>query len=243
MESKTKRNINIIGKIGRIVTMILIVVMILASVGTAIATVFAATLPKEAINVTINGTAEIGTDGNLFKEFKEVLSLSQIEDKAELGLVGGADGTTSLIIAGDDDILDGATLSETEKGYKVDFNAKTISISLGRIIYGLIATLVYLICIVVTLFMLRALMKSIEKCDSPFTEDIIKNMRKFGFSLIPFVVLKGIVSSVWSGLFSTGFDIGINLDFAMILVILVVFMLSMIFSYGAELQRQSDETL
>jgi len=242
MENKYKKNINLIGKIGRIVSMILIVLTILASIATLAGTVFVATLPKEDINVTVNGTADISSEGDLFKKFRKVLSLSQEGDKAKLGVAGGADGV-NIVLADDDNILEGATLTETEKGYSVDFNSKTVKLSLGKVIYGLVATLIYLICITVTLFMLRSLLMSLEKCDTPFTSDVISKIKNFGFSLIPFVVLRSAVESAWGSMLNTGADINAGLDFTMIIAILVVFMLAMIFSYGAELQKQSDETL
>lgn len=243
MENKNIKTINGIGKAGRIISMILIVFMILAGIATLAGTIFAASLPKEDINVTVNGTADISSDGSLFTEFKKAVAVAQEDGDIDVDIIGGSDGIALAKIDGDDFPFDNANITETEKGYKVDFDASTFTFSLGKVIYGLIATLVYIICIVVTLFMLRKLFQELEKCETPFTDSVIARMKAFGFSLIPFVVLQGITDAAWGSMFKTGFDFSLNLDFTMIIVILVVFMLTMIFSYGAELQKQSDETL
>ena len=59
MNSNTKKNINTVGKIGRIIAGITAVCMIIAGCFTAIAAVYFATLPKENIAVELNGTAEV----------------------------------------------------------------------------------------------------------------------------------------------------------------------------------------
>ena len=97
--------------------------------------------------------------------------------------------------------------------------------------------------IVVTLFMLRSLFKAFEKCETPFCTEVISKIKNFGYSLIPFIVLKSAVDTAWGSILSTGFEGSVNIDFTMVIAILIVFMLAMIFGYGAELQQQSDETL
>ena len=238
MENKMKKRINTIGKIGRILSMILIVLVILASIATLVGTVVAAQLPSENINVVADGTVDISSDGDLFTKLKEQLEVAQKDNSAQLKVAG-----EDVLIADDDDILENAKLSETDDGYKIDFNSKKVSLGLNRIVYALISTLVYLICVVVTLFMLRKLMKSLEKCDSPFNDLTVKGMKMFGYSLIPFVVLRSIVESAWGSITSLDLNVGLNIDLTMVFVVLVIFALSMIFTYGAELQRQSDETL
>ena len=242
MENKNIKTIYTIGKVGRIISMILIVLMILAGVATLGGTVFAGTLPKEDINVTVNGTADISTDGNLFNDFKKLIKVAQEDGEIEADIIGGSN-EFAIASVGEDELLDNATVSETEKGYKVDFNSSKFTVSLGRIIYGLAATLAYVVCIIVTLFMLRYLFKSLEKCETPFCDDVIGRMKNFGFSLIPFVVLKGITDSAWGSIFSKNFNFDFNIDLTVVFGILIIFMLAMIFSYGAELQKQSDETL
>ncbi|MBQ7204004.1 MAG: DUF2975 domain-containing protein [Eubacterium sp.] len=242
MENKSIKTINTVGKIGRIVSMILIVFMILAGVATLAGTIFASTLPKEDINLTVNGTADIESEGSLFKQFKEFIAVEQKDGKTDVDIVGGSNGI-GVMSFDDDGLFSNAEIKDTQKGYSIDFNSKTVSFGLGRVIWGLVSTLIYIICIVITLFMIRALMRSIEKCESPFAQDVITNMKKFGFSLIPFVVLRSVVNSAWSSILKTGFDFSMDLDFTMVIAILIVFMLVMIFSYGADLQKQSDETL
>jgi hypothetical protein len=72
------------------------------------------------------------------------------------------------------------------------------------------------------------LAKALETCQSPFEESVTKAMKHFAFSLIP------------AG-FTFVTDGSLNLT--MVLIILAVIIFSYIFSYGAKLQQESDETL
>ena len=95
----------------------------------------------------------------------------------------------------------------------------------------------------VVLFTIRALMKAIEKSDTPFCDNVIKKMNLFGYSLIPLAFLSGTSENAWDSLLTLGANVNPGIDLKVVFGILVVFMLVMIFSYGAALQKESDETL
>ena len=71
------------------------------------------------------------------------------------------------------------------------------------------------------------LSKKIESCETPFTSDIIYSMRRFGIAYIICSCIAG-VSGVMFGFVAS---------------VLVILLLVNVFAYGAELQKESDETL
>lgn len=242
METNIKKNINLVGKVGKIITTIIIVFTILAGIAATAGTVVVASLPKESVNIAVTGTAEITSKNEVFEKLRKFVELEQKGDGAQLNLANDGDDV-DVVLADDDDILTDAQLTETENGFKIDVTDRTMEFSVNRLIYSMIVTLLSIVLTAVTLFMILSLMKSLEKCETPFCTEVITSMKRFGFSLIPFVVLRSITESAWSNLFASSFDFDFNIDLTVVIGILIVFVLTMIFTYGAELQKQSDETL
>ena len=88
------------------------------------------------------------------------------------------------------------------------------------------------------------LAKAFRYCVSPFDANVIDAMRKFAYSLIPWVVLDSVTATAASGLGgSLGNSVNININLGMLFMVLVVFGLCYVFRYGAVLQQESDETL
>ncbi len=76
----------------------------------------------------------------------------------------------------------------------------------------------------VTLFFARRVFKELAKCETPFTETTVKNMKVFGWVMIGYGVITGLtLTTVVAGL--------------------AVLMLAFVFAHGTDLQRESDETL
>ncbi|MBR2283567.1 MAG: hypothetical protein IJ874_03985 [Ruminococcus sp.] len=73
-----------------------------------------------------------------------------------------------------------------------------------------------------------ALSKVIEKCETPFSEDVIKKLKNFGWSLIPLAVFGGVADG--------------SLLMMAVLVLAFIILIN-VFSYGVQLQQESDETL
>lgn len=89
---------------------------------------------------------------------------------------------------------------------------------------GLILVSIY----VIFMFVVK-LCKALEVCQSPFEADVITAMKKLGYSFIPF----GVVSILFNNVSAI----------SVIMTVLVVLLFIYIFSYGAELQRESDDTV
>lgn len=73
------------------------------------------------------------------------------------------------------------------------------------------------------------LAKTLEMCESPFEEKVLEAMKKLGFAFIPF----GIIQIGLTGVSAV----------VMLLMILLVVLIIHIFSYGAKLQQESDDTV
>ena len=118
MDSKNKKTINTIGKIGRVVSTIMLVLTILAAAAVLACTAGAAFLPKETIDITLDGDINITSAGTLFAKLDKLLDIKQEGDGAQVNLAGTGDVTVS--IAGDDDILEDSNLTKIDNGYKID---------------------------------------------------------------------------------------------------------------------------
>ncbi|MBR1527926.1 MAG: hypothetical protein IJ642_01340 [Oscillospiraceae bacterium] len=70
--------------------------------------------------------------------------------------------------------------------------------------------------------------KKIETCDTPFSDDIIREMKIFGIAYLIAVYVFGFTDSSFS---------------AGVPSVLMILLLVNSFAYGAELQKESDETL
>ena len=68
-------------------------------------------------------------------------------------------------------------------------------------------------------------------------------LKKVAIALIPMAFLSNLTTSVTDSIMSGNVNIVIGVDMTTVLLVLLVFMLSAIFSYGTMLQQESDETL
>ena len=198
---------------------------------TAIGTAAAVTVSKESPVVTVSTKIDIDSNGNILEKLNRFLK------------VDGIDNLTDLI-NNDTDLKDSdlQSISVEQQGKSMTINATTneIVFSAKRIIVGLIITFIWFGSVTVSLEMLMRLMKKLRKCETPFSQDVIKWMTRFAYSLIPAVVLSMITKGMWSGLITN--DYTFNMDLGSILLVAVIFLLVVVFRYGAELQKESDET-
>ena len=236
METKMDKKINTIAKVGRILATIAAVFMILGCIASAVGIGVTASMPKDSLMVDVTGIADVTAKGEVLESITDAIIDSAKGGKGKVML-----GDSNVAIGDvEDSIPEGVTAQKTDKGFTLSVENKRLNISTQAITTVLIFSFLNTVCLTVVLFMIRALMKSIEKCETPFCNDVIRKMKNFGYSLIPLAVLSGTSENTWNIL-----DVGVHagIDLKVVFVILVVFMLVMVFSYGAELQKQSDETL
>ena len=130
-----------------------------------------------------------------------------------------------------------------DKGFSLDADGQTEAIPLKKISVFMIGAWINLIVTMVTLWFIGALCKAIKNCDSPFSEDVIRKMKRFAYSLIPWCVVSSVANSAMSSMWSNHWDFNLSVNGNMVAVVLVVLALTYIFQYGAVLQQESDETL
>ena len=97
-----------------------------------------------------------------------------------------------------------------------------------------------LAAVIVALYFFRALMKQFVVCDTPFSDCIVKKMRAFAIALIPCMAVYHAVGAVKNNVLGNDGSTGLILS---VVFVLVIFVLTMIFKYGAELQKEHDDTV
>lgn len=234
MKNSSIKKINTAGLIGYIISIILMVCTITGMVAIAICTAGAITIAKEDINIKIATNINVNSKGNFLNKLNSFVSIDGVEDLSIL--VNKNDSKVN------DRDLSKITIEEKDGGLNINAQTNEITVSMKKIIIALISAFIYLGAVTVLLYMVKALMKSLKNCETPFSEKVIKNMTCFATSLVCVVVLNIIVKGFWSSLtIGSGYNLSINLE--SILLVAVIYILVIIFKYGAKLQQESDETL
>ncbi|MCM1314322.1 MAG: hypothetical protein NC205_09490 [Prevotella sp.] len=219
MKSEITAKINTVGKYGRIVSKIMkgisLACAIVLLVCTFIVCVF---LPADSLK--FDGTAQ----GRLsYNTEQRAIGFDDIENEhikfmgAELKIdfVETADQTQENV-----NNIDISASAEK-------FTTKQFKAVVALAFSG--AVLILVSIYVIFMFVVK-LCKALEVCQSPFETDVLTAMKKLGYAFIPF----GVVSIIFNGISSA---------LSIIMTLLVVLMFIYIFSYGAELQRESDDTV
>ncbi len=226
MENSIKKKINVFGKVGKIIITIIIVFYLVAEGFMLVGSVIAAVLPNDCVSVDVAGTAEIHVDTDYFDINEGQIYLNIGDNKIALG-----------------GITDEQLKIYNNSPVVMRFDAKTAALhfDMKTGLYLLILSMAECAAIVVILFFLRALMKQFMICDTPFSDGVIKKMRAFAISLIPtvavFFITDALAKDVLSILSSSRVDV-MSIGF-----VVVIFILTAIFKYGAQLQKQYDETV
>lgn len=223
MKNSNIKKINTLGKVSRILLIIMRVVLIIGIVGCLIATFAFMAVPKTDV-ITADGTvsAQITVDceqiPSIFSD--DILDLD--ENDIDFDFAGmGVKWLVEKNKVGNDYIynINGTLDADNSKG----------------IIWGIVGvtSMAAVMCtaVLVAVIFGGKFAKALEVCNSPFEENVLKTMKKFAFSLIPVGVIEILIN---------GGEI-ISLTTAFIVIVIIMF--AFIFNYGAELQKESDETV
>lgn len=227
--------INKYGKIGKVITTFLLIFAIVGFVGTTIAGIVLINLPKDIIVFHLDNTATLTIDTNevdpeITEEDKEAV-LNAFNNGAPTGMNLGAVKFSLDHAEFVDDKLVASSTGNTD------------DISLRNLGFAVLSASVALILTMISLTFGSKLCKAFEKCETPFEENVIKTMRNFAISLLPWALYSSVPETVINSVLNNSLKINLNLDLNIIFAVLVIFALSTVFKYGAELQRESDETL
>lgn len=232
MREKSVKTVNVIGLVGKILSIIAIVFTGLGMSGVLIATIAMHILPKSFLDVRINTGIKAIVDMSGFGD--EVVNALNSDEFAE-GLENGASfngndiSMASVRVEGSKLYVDG----ETEI---TEINVRNIRIVLWLAVFSMAMAIV--ICVFVP-----RLSEAFRVCSTPFCNLVISRMNQLAICLIPWAIVTWIAEKVATSLMSNSVNLGVNVNFAFIGAVILLFGLVQIFKYGAVLQQEADETL
>ena len=230
--NKTKRTIQVIGKVCRIISAVLLVLSAIGAGFMLTLGIVLAVMPSNTAEADVKGSTEIEISGKMIEMIPEDAIKGFIKEFNE--------GTSSIT-------MNGQAISEVDQGEgSVIFRSNGAYVYLNLRKLGIVCIISSLISatLIYVLVMLGRLMKKLETCGSPFDEGVVKAMTQFAISLIPYAVLKPTLTSLSNAILSTGsVSVNFSIDTTTVFAALVVILMILIFKYGAQLQKSEDETL
>ena len=227
--------INKIGKVGAILSKIAMIALEIGCIATIVGGIIFLTIPREDIALKINNeaTLTVNTDNKM------------IGGLTETGNEISADNLPqgSMDINGTDYSFTDVSFDSGSRIANFQLTGDEVTITSGRIAAVCFVAAAYMAIYAVLFFFVKKLCKSLEVCDSPFEEGIIKGMKNCAWVLIPWCVLGGSLESILTTAFTSNIRTGFNISIPTAIVILLLFGLAYVFKYGAVLQTESDETL
>lgn len=237
MKNENIKKINTMGKVCRILLIFPQIIMIVGFVCCIILAVFCAAIPKtDVITAEGSASAQIRIKGDQIPAalLGDILDLDEGDFDFDLDTAHNGIG---FAIKNNDPAHNGIKWeiekNNDEKDVVYDLNGEFNVDNTRSLIWGIVKTFIIAACLCVVVYVAlifgRKLAKALAVCDSPFEESVIKSMKKFAFSLIPLALLQTYTNGA------------VSLTTIVVVIAMIIF--SYIFSYGAELQRESDETL
>ena len=229
MKNSNVKKINGIGKACSIISLIAFIFCIVGFVSLIIADIAILFIPLDKINlsgkanatVTISGedlnigmgNIKIIGDNNGFSIESSKDEIKVSDDKVEFGDIWSLD-------------VEEVSSNENSATYNLtgdfaDFDKNAVK---RELFLKVLEATVTVVLTAVTLFFARRVFKALSKCETPFTEDIVKKMKVFGWVMIGYAVLT-------------------SLNLTIIVAGLSILMLAYVFAHGTDLQKESDETL
>ena len=243
MVSAIKRKVNRIGIVGQVASIILIVMMAVAVTALVTCAVLFVFIPKDSIQVSFSTDFDLKVTDKLIGPFMDDFTQEDLDTvNADLSVNGREFNELSFEKQADGVVMKGAT--------------DRIQLEFSRIIYALVAALIYCATLLVIFIFLKRLSDAFRRCDSPFSDEVVSRMTTFAWVLLIGSVVSSVAQSVANSIISRSTELSFSLNpsglhsgytfsfsFTPILIALVVLFLVMIFRYGAQLQKEADETL
>lgn len=113
----------------------------------------------------------------------------------------------------------------------------------GEIIAGMFTIIVSAIFILYILVIAYYIFKAISQYIMPFSQDNAKKLKKIAVILLIYSIVEPVAKAGFYGTFASEVQIQTSVNSLSVILALIFFFISVLFSYGAELQRQFDETL
>lgn len=238
MNTNSIKKINAAGTAGYVISILMIICAIAVLVAACIGTIAVAAIIKDDVSITVDSQAKIDLGSNSLSKLKHFIGIDGLDNLEDL--VNNTEGL-DITVNG----VNFKDVSAVQKDGRVVINAEGAknTISLKRVLFYCIVGILYCIACVIALYMVKGLMNLLRKCETPFSDEIIKKLTAFAYSLIPVVVLNSALDGAKPFLNGSTEFAGTNIDLTTLLIAAVIIILIMIFKHGALLQRESDETL
>ncbi|MDR0198245.1 MAG: DUF2975 domain-containing protein [Methanomassiliicoccaceae archaeon] len=143
-------------------------------------------------------------------------------------------------------ILLAVTVADPELSFNpADWNNMIIAapVTIGQIQAAALAAIATIAAILAIMYYIDRLFTSLHKNNTPFTDENVRNLRIIAILILAATIVLAIIGAALSYVFDTDAMTVIGFNPFTLLVALMVYILSLIFSYGVTLQRESDQTL
>ena len=137
-------------------------------------------------------------------------------------------------------------IGQTDDGLTVKGKTGNYRFSVSQLVPVCVSGLIKCAALLTIFVFLLRLSDAFRVCDTPFDEKVIKRMMTFAWVLLGGAIIMGFsftggVSGI--GIYSRLGGLSYTVRFAPAIISLVVLFLTVIFRYGAKLQKEADETL
>ncbi len=221
MKSETIKKINTFGKVGYIICKISKIAVMIAAIACLIGGILMCFVPKDAVKIELSTSDSAVVTINSDFDLAKFLDLNSADGIIEIG------NKTYQIVPNDSD-------------EPVTF---TSTVNISNFKWICFACMAVCVVFMLVFYFAEKLCGYFKDCETPFTEEISKQLTKLAWSLIPTCVLGSLMQSFTEAMLMGKFLISVNINLETVLLILCVFMLSYIFKHGAALQTESDELL
>lgn len=233
MKEKAIQKINTMGKVGAILALIAKILISILLALCVIGVVVVLCLPANLCKVKMDGSANVVVDLSAFGVNLDEADSQKIKD--------GVEKNANISYAGNKFSVDkievgGSTLNIAAAANLTEFNIKDC-------VWALVGAILNLVLLLISTIFASRLAKAFRSCQSPFEGNVIVRMKQFAYSLIPWAVISSVVNMFESRLWMASREFHLNIDFGIVITVLLILALAYIFQYGAVLQQESDETL
>lgn len=234
MKNEIMTKVNKIGNVGQIIANIAKVVIAIGAIACLVSGIILAVLPDDMVVIHVDGKAAV--EINMPMVGNQIVS----EDGPSV-VIGSVSTDGSLELNGMEYGVVGMT--QTENGFLMEAEADSYTLRFNQLTSVVFLAAVNCAAMWVVMHFVAKLCKLFKECETPFTEEVVQTLKKVAIALIPMAFLSNLTTSITDSIMSGSVNIVIGVDMTTILLVLIIFMLSAIFSYGTMLQQESDETL
>lgn len=234
MKNETITKVNKIGNAGLIIANIAKVIIAIGAIACLVSGIILTVLPDDMVVIHVDGKAAV--EINMPMIGNQIVS----EDGPSV-VIGSVSTEGSLELNGIEYGVVGMT--QTENGFLMEAEADSYTLRFNQLTNVVFLAAVNCVVVWIVMHFVAKLCKLFKECETPFTDEVVQMLKKVAIALIPMAFLSNLTTSVTDSIMSGNVNVVIGVDMTTILLVLLIFMLAAIFSYGTMLQQESDETL